>query len=179
MLTDSPPRKANRAGFLESDRIRMLDLPQYGRSADHFTIHRIGNEIRDNCRCPTRLRRVSGSYIGVLQSPCLRHPSPCRKTAASPRTLDKRAFRGLQSRNHTDPGMDADGSAKGNHVLWNISEHPVPRILPPSRLSAFRIPGLMAHSRFLRANRCALPPCAGNAAKATNLGAYIEWAMAD
>ena len=31
MLTDSPPRKANRAGFLESDRIRMLDLPQYGR----------------------------------------------------------------------------------------------------------------------------------------------------
>jgi len=28
MLTDSPPRKANRAGFLESDRIRTLDLPQ-------------------------------------------------------------------------------------------------------------------------------------------------------
>jgi len=31
MLTDSPPRKANRAGFLESDRIKMLDLPQDGR----------------------------------------------------------------------------------------------------------------------------------------------------
>jgi hypothetical protein len=30
MLTDSPPRKANRAGFLESDRIRALDLPQDG-----------------------------------------------------------------------------------------------------------------------------------------------------
>jgi len=28
MLTDAPPRKANRAGFLESDRIRALDLPQ-------------------------------------------------------------------------------------------------------------------------------------------------------
>ncbi len=28
MLTDSPPRKANRAAFLESDRIRALDLPQ-------------------------------------------------------------------------------------------------------------------------------------------------------
>ena len=27
MLTDAPPRKANRAGFLESDRIRTLDLP--------------------------------------------------------------------------------------------------------------------------------------------------------
>jgi hypothetical protein len=31
MLTDAPPRKANRAGFLESDRIRTLDLPQNGR----------------------------------------------------------------------------------------------------------------------------------------------------
>src|SRR5919108_2538149 len=27
MLTDAPPRKANRAGFIESDRIRTLDLP--------------------------------------------------------------------------------------------------------------------------------------------------------
>jgi hypothetical protein len=31
MLTDSPPRKANRAEFLESDRIRTLGLPQDGR----------------------------------------------------------------------------------------------------------------------------------------------------
>src|SRR5437870_5804356 len=31
MLTDAPPRKANRAGFLESERIKTLDLPQDGR----------------------------------------------------------------------------------------------------------------------------------------------------
>ena len=32
MVTDAPPRKANhRAGFLESDRIKTLDLPQDGR----------------------------------------------------------------------------------------------------------------------------------------------------
>jgi hypothetical protein len=31
VLTDAPPRKANRSGFLESDRIRTLDLPQDGR----------------------------------------------------------------------------------------------------------------------------------------------------
>jgi hypothetical protein len=31
MLTDVPPRKANRDGFLESGRIRTLDLPQDGR----------------------------------------------------------------------------------------------------------------------------------------------------
>ncbi len=30
MLTDAPPRNRNRAGFLESDRIRALDLPQNG-----------------------------------------------------------------------------------------------------------------------------------------------------
>lgn len=28
MLTDAQPRKTNRAGFLESDRIKTLDLPQ-------------------------------------------------------------------------------------------------------------------------------------------------------
>jgi len=31
MLTDASPRKANRAGFLESDRIKLLDLPNDGR----------------------------------------------------------------------------------------------------------------------------------------------------
>src|ERR1017187_645034 len=32
MITDAPPRKANhRAGFLESDRIKTLNLPQDGR----------------------------------------------------------------------------------------------------------------------------------------------------
>jgi hypothetical protein len=30
MLTDAPPRKANRAGFLESERIKALDLPRDG-----------------------------------------------------------------------------------------------------------------------------------------------------
>ena len=30
-LTDVPPRNVNRDGFLESDRIRTLDLPQDGR----------------------------------------------------------------------------------------------------------------------------------------------------
>src|SRR5437016_3458627 len=31
MLTEAPPRSAKRAGFLESDRINTLDLPQHGR----------------------------------------------------------------------------------------------------------------------------------------------------
>ena len=35
MLTDAPPRNENRAGFLESDRIRTLDLPEDGRLLPH------------------------------------------------------------------------------------------------------------------------------------------------
>jgi hypothetical protein len=31
MLTDAPPRKANRAQFLDSDRLKTLDLPKDGR----------------------------------------------------------------------------------------------------------------------------------------------------
>jgi hypothetical protein len=31
MLTDAPPRKANRAQFLESDQMKTLDLPKNGR----------------------------------------------------------------------------------------------------------------------------------------------------
>jgi len=31
MFTDAPPRNANRAGFLESDRMKSLDLPNDGR----------------------------------------------------------------------------------------------------------------------------------------------------
>jgi hypothetical protein len=31
MTTDAPPRRANAAGFLESDRVKTLDLPQDGR----------------------------------------------------------------------------------------------------------------------------------------------------
>jgi len=31
MLTDAPPRKTNRAGFLESDRLGNLELPQSGK----------------------------------------------------------------------------------------------------------------------------------------------------
>jgi hypothetical protein len=39
MLTDAPPRQANRAGFLESDRFRNLELPQNGN------LTRIANSI--------------------------------------------------------------------------------------------------------------------------------------
>src|ERR1039458_5750010 len=56
------PRIANQAGFLESDRIRTLDIPHTaGRAfADHRTIHRVGNEGWDYCGCPRSEERRVG-----------------------------------------------------------------------------------------------------------------------
>jgi hypothetical protein len=55
MLTDVPPRNANRDGFLDSDHIGTLDLPQDGRLLPLAKSHRIGNDRRNNCGCQTAL----------------------------------------------------------------------------------------------------------------------------
>ena len=68
--------------------------------------------------------------------------------------------------------MNANGSAEGSHVVRHVPEHPLSRILPPSRFPEVRIPGLMAHSPVLRETPCAVPPCACNTAEETVLGSY-------
>src|ERR1017187_5057183 len=107
------------------------------------------------------------------------YPCACIQTAASARALGHRAFRRLRSREHADQGMDSHVGAKRGYLFRNVPQHPLPRVLPPSRFSAVRIPRLMAHTRFLRAHGCAVPPCQGNAPKATVLGVDGRWAMAD
>jgi hypothetical protein len=55
MLTDSPPRKANRAGFLESDRVKTLDLPPDGcllkitKSIESAMMAGINADVRRAC----------------------------------------------------------------------------------------------------------------------------------
>ena len=174
MLTDSPPRNSNRAGFLESDRVRTLDLPQDGR------LLRIAKFIEGgmkagNGTCPPRLRRVLGSHITVLQSFRLRCPSACSETATSAGTLDERTLRRLQRRDHADSCVDADGGAQGSHVIRYVPEYPVPRVLPPPRLPAVRVCGFMALAGLLRKGRRALSLCEGNAIKETILGSFGRW----
>src|SRR6266571_6575911 len=149
MLTDSPPRKANRAGFLESDRIKTLDLPQ----DESLLAHTKSIEAVMKAGTSANVRAACGlcSHFRLLQSPSMRHPRACSPTAKSPRKLGNRAFRGLPSRNHVDPRLDADGGAQGGHFLRHVPEHPVPRILPSSRLSEARVSGFVAHAGFLRA----------------------------
>ena len=99
-------------------------------------------------------------------------------TSASSRTVDDRTLRGLQSRNHVDPAMDADGGAEGNHVLRNIPQHAMSRILSSPRLSEIRVQGFVAHTPVLRAGGCAVPPCAGHADQNTVLAARGRRALA-
>ena len=150
MFTDGRPRKAERlAGFLESDRIRTLDLPQ------DRCLPTIANSIESAMKTGTSaaVRRACSEFLATISKFYKVPRCGIRVLAARPlrvrRTLVERTFRRLQSRNHADPCLDADGGAEGNHVLRDIPEHAMPRILPPPRLSEVRVPRFMAHSRLL------------------------------
>jgi len=66
MLTDAPPSKRNRAGFLESDRLRTLDLPSYGLLLPHAKLIEAailtGNTAAVKRSCTTLLGATSEFY---------------------------------------------------------------------------------------------------------------------
>jgi hypothetical protein len=66
MLTDAPPRKANRAGFLESDQARTLDLPQDGSlltiTKSIESAMRRGRSTDVRCTCADFLKAASEFY---------------------------------------------------------------------------------------------------------------------
>ena len=66
MLTDSLPRIANRAAFLESDRIRTLDLPQNGRlltiAKSAESAMEAGRSADVRCACAEFLAATSDFY---------------------------------------------------------------------------------------------------------------------
>ena len=178
MLTDAPPRKANRAGFLESDRIKALDLPRNGHLqeiAQSLESAMEADNIRDvRSACAEFLASASPSMkFRHAACACLR-PDHC----VFAKTRSAELFGDYTRRDDADPRVDADGGAEGDHVLWDIPEHPMPRVLPSSRLSEVRVPRFVAYSRLLRASGCALPPCAWDTAKETVLGACGTWALA-
>ena len=76
MLTDATPRKANRAAFLESDRIRTLDLPQDGCLLPIAkcieSAMRNGTSADVRRACAEFLNAASGFYKSLLvASACL------------------------------------------------------------------------------------------------------------
>lgn len=61
MMTDAPPRKANRASFLESDRLRTLDLPHDGR------LPSIAKSIESVMKCEASgdVRRLCAHFLSA------------------------------------------------------------------------------------------------------------------
>ena len=64
MLTDAPPRQANRAGFLKSDRFRNLELPQNGN------LTRIANSVESAMKDGTTVavRRACADLLSELSA---------------------------------------------------------------------------------------------------------------
>ena len=163
----------------ESDRVRTLDLRHDGHFADHFTVHRIGYEVRDNCRLSAPPALIFWMPHRILGTSCLRNPRTWSQAIASPRKLVNRAFRRLHSGNNAGPCLDEDGGAEGGHIVRHIPKHPLPRILPSSGLSEIWICGFMAHSRILRAGGCAVPLRPWDTAQEAVLGSNFRRTMAD
>jgi hypothetical protein len=88
MLTDAPPRK-NRSGFLESDRIKTLDLPQdrtLPEIANHLESAMKADKIRDARRAGTEFLATASDFYKVP-------PCNVRVLAARPlRTRERGTF---------------------------------------------------------------------------------------
>jgi hypothetical protein len=68
MLTDAPPRKAHRAGFLESDRIKTLDVPQDGcmlTIAKSIGLAMRAGKSADVCRACAHFLATSSRFYNV------------------------------------------------------------------------------------------------------------------
>jgi hypothetical protein len=121
MLTDAPPRKANRTGFLESDRIRTLDLPQdeglLKTTKSIESVMKAGTTVAVRRACAEFLDGASNFY---------------KVPDCGIRVLAARPLRGLLTRTHADPSLDADGGTEGSHIVRYVPEHALPRVLPPS-----------------------------------------------
>lgn len=178
MLTDAPPHNANRARFLESDRIKTLNLPQDGRwtsiTESIESALKAGQNADIRRACVAFLQAASDFYdvphcgVRVLAARPLRVRESWSTELFGDYTPETMLIRVL----------DANGGAEGSHVVWYVREHPLPRVLPPSGLSGIWVSRFVAHSRLLRAGGCSVPSCAGHADEDALLGARGRRALA-
>ena len=93
MLTNAPPRNADRAGFLESDRLRTLDLPQNGRLP--AIAKSIESAMQGEKTADVRRVEFLAELSAFYKSPALRHSGARGTTSAGARTLGNRTVRRL------------------------------------------------------------------------------------
>jgi len=143
-------------------------IPGFTLAADWRPVREVAGDFYDffllpDGRLGLLLADVSGKgapaalYMALtrslIRSETDRHANPSAVLAAVNRRLLVEAPNGWH------------GGAEGDHLFRDISEHSLPRILPPPRLSAVRVSRLVAYTRLLRAHCQAIPPCAGTPPK--------------
>ena len=179
MLTDAPPHNADRAGYLESDRIRTLDLPQ------NECLLTIATFIESAMKAgkATDVRRACAEFLAETSKFYQTPTCGVRVLAARP----------LRVREHWVTELFGDYHPESMLIrLWmrtavrkevtsfgtflNTLCHEFCHHLDFHR---FRFLRLVAYTGVLRAYGCALPSCEGNAAEATLLGSSAGWTLAD
>jgi hypothetical protein len=179
MLTDSPPRKANRSGFLESDRSRTLDLPHEGRLP--AIAESIASAIKSDKSAD--VRRACAEFLAIASEFYEVPACGVRVLAARPLRVRERWTTELFGdyspetmliRVWMRTAVRKEVTSFGTFVSTLCHE-----FCHHLDFSEVRIPRLMAHSRILRASGCALPSCERNATEATVLGARDTGAMAN
>ena len=126
MLTDAPPRKATRAGFLESDRMRTLDLPGSG------ALPEIANRLESGMKTD-KIRDVRSACTEflVIASDFYEVPT-CGVRVLAARPLRTREYGTFELFGDYTPGLDADsrvdanGGSQRSHVVRHLLEYPLP-----------------------------------------------------
>jgi len=126
MLTDPAPRKSGLAGFRESDRMTTLDLPE----SDGLAAIAKSIETAMKTGQTANVRRACADFVRIASQFYEVPDCNVRVLAARPlkvrETMDDGAFRRLRSGDDGDSGVDANGGAERDHVLWHIPEHALP-----------------------------------------------------
>jgi len=127
MLADRPPLKARHlAEFLESDRLRTIELPP------DECLRKLGKSIESAMQVgkSADVRRTCVDFLAATSDFYSVPPCAVRVLAARPLRVREywatELFGRLQPRNHADPGVDEDGSAEGDHLLRDFPEHALP-----------------------------------------------------
>ena len=117
---------------------RPLDLPQNGALTEIGQQSERASDVRPACAeflaIASEFYEVSACVIPVL--------------AARPLRVRERGTFEPFGDYDPDPGLDADGSSQGSHLVRHVREHAMPRILPPSGFPEVRISRLVAHTRL-------------------------------
>src|ERR1035437_3702380 len=93
--------------------------------------------------------------------------------------MGDRTIRRLSPRNDAHTVVDANCNKERNHIVWDISEYAVPRVLSPPRLPLVQVQRFVAHERILRTHCRSLPSCARDALQTALLGSRGRWTLAD